>query len=55
MSWSMGDRGNGVVAVNLTADQADGSTNTYTGTYTVSDGMIVSSDLTPTGQAARVG
>lgn len=49
MSWSKEDLGDGVVAVNLTADQADGSTNTYTGTYTVSDHVIVSADLPQTG------
>ena len=48
MSWSAEDLGDGVVAVNLTADQTDGSTSTYTGTYTVSNGVIVSADLTQT-------
>jgi len=49
MSWSAQDLGNGVVAVNLTAGQTDGATNTYTGTCTVTNGVIVSSDLTQTG------
>jgi hypothetical protein len=48
MSWSAEDLGNGVVAVDLTANQTDGSTNTYIGTYTVSNGVIVSADLTQT-------
>ena len=45
MSWSVRDLGNGVAAVNLTADQTDGSTNIYSGTCTVSNGVIVSSNL----------
>jgi hypothetical protein len=48
MSWSAEDLGNGVVEVNLTADHTDGSTSTYSGTYTVSNGVIVSADLTQT-------
>ena len=49
MSWTAQDLGNGVVTVNMSAVQTDGSTKTYTGTYTVSDGMIVSADVTQTG------
>lgn len=48
MTWTAQDLGNGVVAVNLTADQTDGSTATYTGTYTVSDGVIESAHMTRT-------
>jgi len=49
MSWSARDLGNGLVTVNMSAAQTDGSTKTYTGTYTVSNGMIVSADVTQTG------
>ena len=49
MSWSPENLGNGVVAVNLIAYQTDGSTNTYTGTYKVSNGVIISADLPQTG------
>jgi hypothetical protein len=48
MRWTAQDLGNGVVAVDLTAGQTDGSTRTYTGTYTVSNGVIVSAHMTET-------
>jgi hypothetical protein len=43
------DAGGGVVDVTFTAYQSDGSATTYSGTYTVSGGVIVSADVTQTG------
>jgi hypothetical protein len=40
--------GSGQVSASLSALQSDGSTTTYPGTYTVSDGVIVSADITQT-------
>jgi hypothetical protein len=42
------DAGGGVVDVEFAADQADGSMRAYSGTYTVSGGVIVSADVTQT-------
>jgi hypothetical protein len=41
--------GGGVVDVQFGAVQSDGSVNTYSGTYTVSGGVIVAADVTQIG------
>jgi hypothetical protein len=40
--------GSDQVTVSLSADQTDGSTTTYQGTYTVQNGVIVSANITQT-------
>jgi hypothetical protein len=40
--------GSDQVTVSLSADQTDGSTTTYLGTYTVQNGVIVSANITQT-------
>lgn len=42
------DWGSGTVHAYLSAPQLDGSTRTYVGTYTVSNGVIVSANITQT-------
>jgi hypothetical protein len=46
-NWS--EWGSGQVQTTLSAVQSDGSVRTYTGTYTVSGGVIASADITQTG------
>jgi hypothetical protein len=43
-----GTWGDGTVWANITATQTDGSVRTYYGTYTVSNGVIVSAHITQT-------
>jgi hypothetical protein len=43
------DAGGGVVDATFTASHGDGSAETYSGTYTVSDGVIVSAAVSRTG------
>ena len=40
--------GSGQVSASLSALQSDGSTTSYSGTYTVSDGVLVGADITQT-------
>ncbi len=46
--------GSDQVQVVITAQQANGSTNTYQGTYTVENGQIASANITQTGSGAPV-
>jgi hypothetical protein len=43
------DAGGGIVDATFAADHADGSVDTYSGTYTVSGGVIVAADISQTG------
>lgn len=45
---SYGTWSDGTVWTDLSATQLDGSVSTYAGTYTVSDGVIVSASITQT-------